>query len=73
MSYRKKIAMLSLFSIGMASFLLFHFILILAYGVVSICENSTTIIAIEVTGLLFIILFCIDCLFKYTGKKEGEK
>ena len=57
-----KICFLSLLSLGMALFLLLHFILIWIYGKVQIYENNMIILSMEILMTLFILGFSTFCI-----------
>lgn len=57
-----KMCFLSLLSLGMALFLLMHFVLIWIYGRVQIYENNLVILSLEILMTLFILGFSAFCI-----------
>jgi hypothetical protein len=58
-----KLCLLSLLSLGMAIFLLMHFILIWIYGRVQIYESNIIILSLEIIMTVFILGFSAFCIF----------
>ena len=57
-----KMCFISLLSLGMAIFLLLHFILISIYGKVQIYESNMVILILEIFMTVFILGFSVFCI-----------
>lgn len=65
-----KVCALTVLSLAMATFLLVHFGLILAYGQFYIYENNPVVLWLEITMVVAIIMFGAYCLIDELQKSR---